>query len=492
MSGAKALALAVLSGLAAGLGHAPFGLWPVALAGFAGLIFLIARSERPGRLAWAGGAAYFGLTLHWIVEPFLVDVETHGWMAPFALLLMAGGLALFWGLAGWTAKHMAGPRALTFAVALAAAEVVRGHIFTGFPWALPGYIWVDTPLRLVASVTGSYGLTALTLIAAALPAALPRLWPGALAGAVLLGGLVLGAQIGPGRLPSGVERLGTVRLIQPNIPQTEKWDRARIPENFETKLDLTRGSGDADPPDLVVWPEAAVVTPLDVAGPALEAIGAAGGVPFITGINRRDGGDWFNSLVVAGPDGRVRETFDKVHLVPFGEYIPFRLGVLRAMAGTTSNGFSAGAEVRLIDTPLGRALPLICYEGIFPGHLFRAGERPDYIVILTNDAWFGTFAGPRQHLDIARFRAVEHGLPVVRVANKGVSTVIGPLGRTRPEEALRADIAGARDMLVIAMPGVPLYARTGDSPVFVLLLIGLVTGLVLHWRNPIAQTSGLE
>ena len=130
----------------------------------------------------------------------------------------------------------------------------------------------------------------------------------------------------------------------------------------------------------------------------------------ITGINRRDADDnWFNALAVIGPNAILEETYDKVHLVPFGEYIPFRIELLRAMAATSGFGFTAGEKVRAIDTPLGRALPLICYEGIFPGHIFRADERPDYLLQLTNDAWFGTFSGPYQHLDQARFRAVRTG-----------------------------------------------------------------------------------
>ncbi|MEL7106834.1 MAG: apolipoprotein N-acyltransferase [Pseudomonadota bacterium] len=479
------LAAAICGGLAAALGHAPFGLWPVAVLGFAALIWAVARTARPGVAGWVAGTAYFGVTLHWIVEPFLVDIERHGWMAPFALVLLAGGLALFWAAAGWLATRMWGPRALAFALALSAAEVLRGHIFTGFPWVLPAYIWADTPLRLSVAFIGSYGLTCLTLLAAGMPFYLHtrRALLGATAALVLLGGAAL-----PGLLPPpGGDRenapLGTVRMLQPNIDQADKWDREKIPANFERKLDLSRSDGPA--PDLVIWPEAAVVYPLDVAGPALEQIGAAAGVPFITGINRREDGRWYNSLVVAGADGAVTATFDKVHLVPFGEYIPFGIPFLRQMAGTSSNGFAAGDRVHLIDTPLGRALPLICYEGIFPGHAFKAGERADYILILTNDAWFGTFAGPQQHLDIARFRAAEHRLAVVRVANKGVSAVIDPYGNL--ERPLAADTPGAANAAVPDAPGTTAYARTGDTPLMVLLVLAIVSAVVAHRRKRIAH-----
>ena len=491
MTGGKPVLLAALAGVAAGLGHAPFGLWPVAFLGFVALCWLVSRASRPFATGWAGGAGYFALTLHWIVEPFLVDVETHGWMAPFALVLLAGGLALFWGGAAWLSARMAGPRALSFALALAAAEVLRGHVFTGFPWALPGYIWVDTPLRLAVSVTGSYGLTLLTLLAAALPVAFARPLPGALAAAALLGLAALpGTLLAPSE-PDPAGALGTVRLLQPNIPQAEKWDPDRVQENLRAKLDLTRGADGGPAPDLVVWPEAAVVWPLDIAGPALDAISAAAGdAPFITGLNRREGETWHNSLAVVGPGGEVRETFDKVHLVPFGEYIPLRIGFIRQLAGTATNGFTPGAAVRLVDTPLGAALPLICYEGIFPGHLFRAGARPDYLLLLTNDAWFGTFAGPSQHFDQARFRAAEHGLPLIRAANRGVSTVIDPWGNTAG--VLSADRAASADFAVPAGLPPTLYARTGDWPVFAFLAVALGGAVVLGRRKRVAKVAGLE
>ena len=204
------------------------------------------------------------------------------------------------------------------------------------------------------------------------------------------------------------------------------------------------------------------------------------------GINRRDDEDWFNAMVQVGPGGLVGEVYDKVHLVPFGEYIPFRLGVLRAMAATSSNGFSSGEQVRLLQTPLGRALPLICYEGIFPGLVFRTGERADYILLITNDAWFGTFAGPFQHFDQARFRAAEHGLPVVRAANAGLTSVIDRFGNV--ESTLGLGEAGYSAHTVRTGPPT-LYARMGDLPL-IIILIGLTAVLLRSkCRNSIANDT---
>lgn len=488
-------ALAFCGGIAAALGHAPFHLWFVAVPGFALLIWSVSgagSARRAFGIGWLGALGYFGVALHWIVEPFLVDAATHGWMAPFALALLAGGLALFWGLAGAVAFRIAstaGGRAIAFALTLTLAELLRGHIFTGFPWALPAYIWADTPLRVSVALTGSYGLSFLTLFAAALPRALPRPAPGVVVALLLFGGLGAFGHIAGDDRRGKTLWLGHVRFLQPNVPQTEKWDPEKAPRHIERMLALTRGNeGYTDRHDMVVWPEVAVVYPLDTAGALLaRASEAAGGKPLITGINRREDGNWYNSLAVIGAGGTVIETYDKVHLVPFGEYIPFQLGFLRAMAGATGNGFTSGETVGLIDTPLGRALPLICYEGIFPGHIFKTEERPDYLLLLTNDAWFGSFAGPFQHFDQARFRAAEHRLPVIRVANKGISAVIDPFGRV--STSLSADRSAYSDWLVSGKAGVTLYSKTGDLPLIVFLLVTLSALTLMKRRNTLAKQS---
>ena len=326
--------LALIGGVGAALGHAPFHLWMLAIPGLILAIHAVASAPAPRAAfwrAWLAGAAYFGVALHWIVEPFLVDIATHGWMAPFALILLAGGLALFWGAAAALAARLGTTRtsrALAFAVLLSAAEMLRGYIFTGFPWAMPGYVWVETPVRMVAALAGSYGLTALTLIASALVAAAPGAWVAPLAGLAIFAALWgTGAWVEGGH-DRGAS-LGTVGLAA-------------------LTAELAAAS-----PDLIVLPEVAVVYPLDAATGTLTALsGAAGDATLVTGINRRDAGNWYNSLVALAPGAVVTDSYDKVHLVPFGEYIPFRLGILRAMAATTSNGFSAGAAVRTIATPL--------------------------------------------------------------------------------------------------------------------------------------------
>lgn len=490
MSFSARAVLAVPAGALAALGHAPFGLWWVSLPAFACLLALVAFGKRPVLAAWLGGAGYFGVALHWIVEPFLVDIATHGWMAPGALILLSGGLALLWALSAFMATLLSSPgrdRAFSFAIVLTAAEVLRGHLFTGFPWALPAYIWADTPVIGVVSVTGSYGLVGLTLLATALPAMMRMPTVGIVLGctAIVVLFLVGGSQLDPAR--NEARSLGFVRLVQPNVPQEEKWQRDKVPEHLDRLLSLT-SQASVEPVDMVVWPEAAVVYPLDQATQILAdaAAVAPGNAEVVLGINRRNAAeDWFNALIVVGEDGTLKETYDKVHLVPFGEYIPFRLNFLRAMAASSGFGFTPGDGVRLIETPLGRALPLICYEGIFPRHLFKARERPDYILLITNDAWFGTFSGPYQHLDQARFRAVEHGLPVIRAANTGVSTVISRFGEL--ESVIGLGDTGFSDQLVETGSQETLYSRTGDWPTMLLLAIVLLGLLLRQMRNAIAN-----
>ena len=478
------------AGALAALGHAPFSLAPVSLVGFAGLIWLVAVQTRSpwgaARIAWVAGTIYFAVSLHWIVEPFLVDVARHGWMAPFALVLMAGGLALFWGGAGYLAGYLGAARlsrGMAFAAALALAELARGYVLSGFPWALPGYIWIDSILSLFAADVGPYGLTAVTLLFTALPVVWRRWWIGAVPLAAI--GALSMVEAPPS---AGSSSLGTVRLVQPNAPQDEKWDPEKAHVFVERQIGFTEAPKDGV--DLIVWPETALPYRLDRATPVLQRMaGGADGVPVIFGINRSEDARNFNALVSIDATGAPTEIYDKVRLVPFGEFIPFgklaELVGLRSFAAQDGYGFSPGAEVRAIDTPLGQALPLICYEAIFPQHIRALDARPDYLLQITNDAWFGVFSGPFQHLDQARFRAIEQGLPLVRVANTGVSAVIDARGHVIAQ--LELNEPGYLDVVVPQGHAATLYSRVGDSPVLVLLSF-LLAALARHrWRNAIAM-----
>ncbi len=461
-------------GLVMATGQAPLGFWYLAWPALVALLALLSRAAGPGQAAWLGLLAalgHFGLALSWLVEPFLIDVARHGWMAPFAVVLMAGGLGLFWAgasAAGWRAGQGRW-RPLALAVALAAAELARGYVLTGFPWAMIGHVWIDTPVAQVAALAGPVGLTLLSTVSAALPLMLGA--AGLAAGLALLGAA---ATFGTLRLaaPDPADRPVTLRLVQPDAAQQDKWDPDRARMFFGRQLDYTAA---APRPDLVIWPETAVPWLLDQS-PELAPIiaDAAGGATVVLGVQRSDGLRYFNSMAVIAPDGRVGAVHDKHHLVPFGEYIPFgdlasEWFGLTAFAARDGNAYSAGPGPALVDlgSGLGRVLPLICYEAVFPQDLRGLPARPDWLLAITNDAWFGTLTGPYQHFAQARLRAIEQGLPLVRVANTGISGVIDARGRVRA--LIPLDQAAWLD---VALPGElpqPPYARWGELPVLLVL-----------------------
>ncbi|MDZ7906923.1 MAG: apolipoprotein N-acyltransferase [Gemmobacter sp.] len=480
-------------GLLAAAGQAPLGAWWLAMPAFTGICWLVANAPG-GRIAlwrgWLAGVGYFAGALNWIVQPFLVEPERYGWMAPFALVLMAAGLALFWAVAaagtGLGGRSRAG-RALGFALALTGAEALRGFLFTGFPWALPGHIWIDTPVAQFAALTGANGLTLLTLLLAALPAAFGLRGCGAaLAGSAAVMAFGLWRLDQP--IPEPTGRM--LRLVQPNADQSLKWSPEHAERLFRLQLDLTA----ADPrPDLVIWPETALPYLLQEGRGAAVAVAQAGnGVPVALGAQRLLGDAAYNSLAVIGAGGQVDALYDKHHLVPFGEYMPlgewlWQLFGIRAFAAQQGHGYAAGPGAAVLDLGvLGKALPLICYEAVFSRDLRAAPERADWILQITNDAWFGTLTGPFQHAAQARLRAVEMGLPLVRVGNTGVTQITDAVGRVQAE--LPFGTAGKLDaMLPGALPPTP-FARWGEGPF--LLTFGFLLALLAVMRRKAPLDAG--
>ena len=519
LRGWPARLLAIAAGLAAGLVHPPFGILP-GLLGYTLMLALIdAPGPRPLRSAffrgWLCGLGYFAVGVWWIVEPFMVDAREQGWMAPIALVLMAGGLALFWGgaaLAHRVLRPRGAARVLTFAGALAGFEWLRGHIFTGFPWDLPGESWrAGSAPSQAAAVLGAYGLTWITLAIAASPALLAdaRASRRARIGTMLAALAALGALYGWG----DVRLLQTarpgpdaplIRVVQANIDQKSKWRPENLPAIFDTYQALTLRAGAARP-DLIVWPEGDLPAVID----DLLAPGSdyavrfknllAPGQTLLLGANRAEpaaGGEprYFNSLVALRRDDsalRVVGRYDKYRLVPFGEYMP--LGTLAARVGFRSlvhmpDDFTAGPAPRpMTAAGLPPVQPLICYEALFPGFTraaaARAGLRPAWILNISNDAWFGLGSGPLQHLNIASYRAIEEGLPIVRATPTGVSAVIDAYGRTTPGARLGLGTLGIIDAaLPPALPPTP-FSKTGDLLFWMMLALSGATGLAGKFAN---------
>ena len=478
----RLLIFVILGGIAA-LGQAPIGWWPVTLLALTAVLFLHDQHGHWRRAAlhgWVFGIGYFAFSLRWIVEPFLVDIARHGWMAPFALVLMAAGAGIFWALAFGAAQRFAPRSVLMLALALVAVEVLRSQVFTGFPWALLGHVLIGTPFDQLAAYGGPHLLSvvAVFLSWAVLQLLRNRLavGAGALAGAILVA-LVLWFGAGPMSQEGGP----VVRLVQPNAPQEEKWDPTRSQIFLDRLLDY---SARGPVPDLIVWPETSVPYLLNHIEDDLTFLSdAARGAPLVFGILRRDTeGGFFNSAVLLDASGAVAQTYDKRHLVPFGEYLPFgqvlsQFG-LSALADAFGASFSIGTqEPALSIAGIGAAVPLICYEGIFAEEILRPDSDPRLLLLITNDAWFGRAAGPFQHLAQARLRAIEQGLPMVRVANTGISAVIDARGNILEQLPLGVD--GALDVALPKALPTTLYARFGDWPV-VFMLLGAAIALVVR------------
>lgn len=489
----KGLFAALFLGALAALGQAPLGFYPVSVIAFAlglGLVLEAGSWRRAGVLGWALATGFFGVGWLWIVEPFLVDIRRHGWMAPFALILLAGGVALFWGVAAGVAGRVRSEwRWLALPAALALAEYARGWAFTGFSWGGPGLAWIDTPMAQLAPWIGAQGLGALTLVGAG---ALYRAIYGRVTVAAWLAGLAvfvgLGIWADRRPLPPTSEDAPVLRLVQPNAPQHLKWDPDWIMTFFERALAASSAEAEGGRPDLVVWPESSLPALLGQA-PAMEAraIAAAAPAPLVAGVLRRDGATYHNSIVFFDGPGEPAWVYDKHHLVPFGEYVPFgdllsKVGI-RGLAQQEGFGFSGGPGpvIRTLPGALGDVVPLICYEAIFPRDIRGAEGRSDWLMQLTNDAWFGTFAGPQQHLVQARFRAIEFGLPLARAANTGISAMIDSRGRITASLPLGAQ--GFVDARLPAPEPPTVYARWGDWPVIALLVAILGTLLFTARRK---------
>ncbi len=482
------VALAVLAGAVGALAHAPFDVAPAILVPLVtGFVLLTCAATPRAALAngWALGFGYFALTLTWIIEPFQVDAATTGWMAPFALVLLALLLGSFWAGALGTARWLGGG-GVALTVAWAGAEMLRAYLFTGFPWASPPQVLVDGLAGQGLAWMGPHGVMLVMLVPVAIIARNKRL---AVSGASAV--MAVAVMLVPPIAPDSDVTPYSVRLVQPNAPQTEKWDPDRIPIFVNRQIDFTAAEGT---PDLIIWPETALPYLAENAQVVFDVIAdAARGAPVVLGIQRREERDYFNSLVVLDPQGQVAQTYDKHHLVPFGEYMPaewlFRRINVGGLAARAEGGYASGPGPQLLGFgAIGNALPLICYEAVFAHDVGQAPSRPAFLMQLTNDAWFGARSGPQQHLAQARMRAIEQGLPMVRAANTGISAVIDPKGRITA--ALALNTAGFLDATLPAPGAATLYARTGDLPA--LLILSMLLILLVLRRLRAARALGID
>ena len=511
--------LAVVGGLLLGLAYPGFSaLEPVAGPLFAvpgaALLFLALCRSVGGKgaflVGWTGGGVHFAVALHWIVYPFLVKAESHLWALPFAVALVPAGFGLFWALAFLAARRIVPGEgfalAVAFAAAMAAVEWLRGNILTGFPWAMPGHVWIGTEARILYPAFGANVATFLTFLAPALavgglPSArrTPRL------SVRLISGIVLSALVavtsfwaarsltgsGP-PMSDGAAGGPVLQLVQPGIPQREKWSRSFRSRNYRRLLALSEPV-EGQEADLVIWPESAIPMILDRQRLEQDAYGlpvqlaerAGSGATFILGaLTASPEGRFFNSLVILDGERGLSGIYDKHHLVPFGEFVPFS-GLLSGLGldAFTGGEFDRGPGPALMEVPGHPAFAVaICYEIIFPREMRHAAAGASWILQVTNDAWFGPAAGPKQHFALAQVRAAELGLPVVRVANTGITGIVDGTGLVI--ERLPTEEAGS---LVRALPvGPPVrtpYSVRGDLVFFILLVVGFAVPWLVRRRQ---------
>ena len=514
--GWRRAAIAFVAGSASALALAPINAFPLLFITFPVAVWLIDGASA-GRLGgvmtaavsgWWFGFGYFVAGLYWLGFAFLVDAKTFAWLLPFAVIGLPAGLAFFMAAAFGFARllWMRGPlRILTLAIALTATEWLRGHVLTGFPWNAFGYA-LTGPLVLAqaSALIGLWGLTFLAVYLFASPAVLaderhdtPRPWLTVLMPLVTLGALAIygAARLAqtPTQLVAGVK----LRIMQPNLAQDEKFNygaRQQVMARYLALSDRATGPGSTGMRDVthLIWPESAFPFFLVREGEAMAQIAdlLPPGAVLIVGAARPATAAptpgmirAYNSIYLIDHDGAILSVYDKMHLVPFGEYLPFQdflesLGLMQLTK--VRGGYIPGVArppVAVRGAPA--FLPLVCYEIVFPGEVVLPGERPGWLVNLTNDGWFGRSSGPYQHLQQARVRAIEEGLPLVRAANTGVSVVIDPVGRI-----IRSLPLGAEGVLDSPLPRSiepTAYVRLRDSPVGLVWVAGLA---LVFWRRP--------
>lgn len=517
--GWRRFALVLLAGAVAGLSIAPLFVLPALFVALPVWVWCLDGAEhRKGlrrifgpafRIGFGFGTGYFTVGFHWLGTAFFADGGPILWLMPFAIVGLAMLIALFWGLASSLAFAFwsNGPwRIVTLATALALFEYLRGHLFSGFPFDLLGYGLAATDeMAQLASVIGVYGLTLLAALLGMTPA---LIWPAdGRSVARRLAPFFLAMLVIAGQVGFGAWRLSTtptvartdirLRLVQPLVTEHTDWERARPAEIISRLIDLSQartGPGDPglDAVTHLVWPESSLPFFLSQYPEAYARIARMlpPNTMLLTGAAREDYDSpqarpgapvpAFNAILAIDSEGEVVASYDKSHLVPFGEFLPFpdlfaAIGLRQFVPG--ANGWNAGDGRRLMAPPASPAfLALICYEIIFSGDLGPEIKDAQFLFNITNDSWFDGSIGPAQHAQHARLRAVEEGLPLVRAANSGLTFLTDPLGRVTA--SLPPGAVGVLDVVPDQRLEGTLFSRLGYWPFWAALLAGFVIALV--------------
>lgn len=505
------LIVAFIFGAIAASGFAPLFLLPLFALGFTGLFLLLEKGasyKQQLLIVFFFTWGHFIAGHYWIGIAFFVDAGRFGWLVPLPVLGLPALLALFPTVAigvvlRFPAQGLA--RVLLLALGWSLGDFARSNLFTGFPWNLAGYVWAFSPVTLQPlALFGIHGLSLCTLIFAMMPAlflrpayAVPHRHWGAV---VVLCGIGIAVTAGFWRLETtpredfpGVN----LRLVQPSIAQSLKWADSERAKNFRKYVELSVGPG-VELANVWIWPESAITYFIEYEPELLAALQQLAGADrlFLAGTIRRTPRDKplqiYNSLVAIHGEG-LAAYYDKKHLVPFGEYLPFRnllgaIGLDKLTVGTVD--FSPGHNISQIHIPgLPAARVLICYETIFPDEIVSPSEaRPDWLLNVTNDGWYGLSSGPYQHFAAAQARAIEQGLPLVRAANNGISAIIDPLGRIVADLGLNH--VGVVDGPLPKPVEAPPFARFGEWLYGIMALLTIMIVLGLRRRDKQLMQSG--
>lgn len=511
IQGVRRYLAALAFGMVAAGSMPPLSLWPALLVAMPVFIWLLdgivvqpraklAQARTAFGVGWFFGSGFFLVSLYWVGAAFLVDAQTYAWMMPLAIVVLVSGMALYWGIAAFAASLFWSEglsRIFFFSAILASSEWLRGHLFTGFPWNAVGYAAQDiNGLSQLAANVGIWGVTLFVILLAATPAC----FNGRRSGTAEYLTLAFLAALALGTIGWGYGRLANarpawqpdinIRIVQPNVPQSDKWRYDNAAAIFDQLLEMSDSSkmksemGEADVvPNVVVWPESAVPFLVDEHPVALSAIADVllkKKILLMGGLRRVPQGvreaNIYNSLLVIDAKGSVLGTYDKWHLVPYGEYLPFEnlltpLGMRRLVS--IPGSFAHGPGPQTIGFPgVPPFSPLICYEAIFAHEVVEQDHRPQWLLNITNDGWFGLTSGPYQHLVQARFRAIEEGLPMVRAANTGISAIIDPYGQV--SASLPLGTSGVLDSRLPQPLPPTFYSMHGDLIFAILLLFTVV------------------
>lgn len=489
----------LIAGALSALAMAPFFIWPLLALGVC--VFVVAAASAPtpragGLVGFCFGMGYFTAGLHWIPNALVVDNPAFVWLVPPAMVGLPALLSLCWFAAGWFTVRFSQrgtlARSVLLLAMLAVAEYGRAFFLSGFPWNLFGYVWGFSPAMMQgAALGGIYGLTGFTIFWMATPALVWQSFshPKIMKPLLLAAAISVTAAYGYGTLrlaanPPALRDDFAVLIVQPSIPQRDKWDGGKAVAHFMKHVRIgARAMADYTPPPglkslAVLWPETSLDGALlDQAPEAAQTLarmmsGHPYRVALVSGLWRRDGQDrYYNSIGAFSVDGdgrlRLDSVYDKHHLVPFGEYLPLEDTLhLTPLVGFA--GFQRGPGPRVLQSPATPPFtPLVCFESIFPWYAASGGA--DWIANVSNDGWYGDTPGPYQHLVMTRFRAIEQGKPLARAASTGISALIDPYGRVVAR--LGYDVSGS---VLSRVPSPTLhrtpYDRMGNTLYFLTIL----------------------